>query len=480
MSQSFSPASPAPDRDGDLLQADVLIVGGGMVGLTAGVALASAGFSVIALDRAPLDAQLDAAFDGRVSAIAAGSRRALEGIGLWNHVLAQGHVAEPIRDIRVSDGDSLAFVHYDSRALARDDSRALARDDSRALARDDSRALARDDSRALARDDSRALARDDSRARAETRQEPEPFGHIVENRTIRAALAARAKELPNLTLLAPAELAGVVNGPSHALATLTDGRRIRAALVVAAEGKESALRAARGIAVTRWSYPQTAIVCTIAHERPHGGIAHERFLPVGPFAILPMTDDHDGRHRSSLVWTEKTALAPAYLALNKADFNAEVLRRVGDFLGRVESIGPRWSYPLSLLHAERYTDERLVLIGDAAHAIHPIAGQGLNLGLRDVAALAETLVDAKRLGLDIGFGEVLARYERWRRFDNVLLAGITDGLNRLFSTSFTPLMLARRLGFRAVNRAGPLKTLFMRHAMGLVGELPRLSRGEPL
>lgn len=437
MSQSFS---PAPQPDGDALIADVLIVGGGMVGLTAGVALASAGFSVIALDRAPLDAQLDAAFDGRVSAIAAGSRRALEGSGLWNHVLAQGHVAEPIRDIRVSDGDSLAFVHYDSRAL------------------------------------------NDKKARGASAppSEPEPFGHIVENRTIRAALAARAKELPNLTLLAPAELAGVVNEPSHALASLRDGRRIRAALVVAAEGKESALRAARGIAVTRWSYPQTAIVCTIAHERPHGGIAHERFLPVGPFAILPMTDDHDGRHRSSLVWTEKTALAPAYLALNKADFDAEVVRRVGDFLGRVESIGPRWSYPLSLLHAERYTDERLVLIGDAAHAIHPIAGQGLNLGLRDVAALAETLVDAKRLGLDIGFGEVLAGYERWRRFDNVLLAGITDGLNRLFSTSFTPLVLARRLGFRAVNRAGPLKTFFMRHAMGLVGDLPRLSRGEPL
>lgn len=437
MSEAFA---PAPDRDGELLQADILIVGGGMVGLTAGVAMASAGFSVIALDRAPFAAQLETAFDGRVSAIAAGSRRALEGIGLWNHVLAQGHVAEPIRDIRVSDGDSLAFVHYDSRALADKTTRGASSPPG----------------------------------------EPEPFGHIVENRTLRAALAARAKELPNLILLAPAELAALVNEPSRAIATLADGRRIGASLVVAAEGKESALRAGRGIAVTRWSYPQTAIVCTIAHERPHGGIAHERFLPVGPFAILPMTDDAAGRHRSSLVWTEKTALAPAYLALNAADFNAEVSRRVGDFLGRIDSIGPRWSYPLSLLHAERYSDERLVLIGDAAHAIHPIAGQGLNLGLRDVAALAETLVDAKRLGLDIGFGEVLARYESWRRFDNVLLAGITDGLNRLFSTSFTPLMLARRLGFRAVNRAGPLKTLFMRHAMGLVGDLPRLSRGEPL
>jgi 2-octaprenyl-6-methoxyphenol hydroxylase len=439
MSQSFSspPAAAGAPASSGVLVADVLIVGGGMVGLSAAVALASAGFAVIALERAPATAQLEAGFDGRVSAIAAGSRRALEGIGLWNHLLAQGNVAEPIRDIRVSDGESLAFVHYDSRALARDDSRLPA-------------------------------------------GEPEPFGHIVENRSLRTALAARLAELPNLTLLAPAALASLVNVPSHAVATLTDGRRIHAALVVAAEGKESALRNQRGIAVTRWSYPQTAIVCTIAHERPHGGIAHERFLPAGPFAILPMTDDAQGRHRSSLVWTERTALAPAYLALNAADFDAEMSRRVGDFLGRTQSIGPRWSYPLSLLHAERYTDERLVLIGDAAHAIHPIAGQGLNLGLRDVAALAETLVDAKRLGLDIGFGAVLAGYERWRRFDNVLLAGITDGLNRLFSNSFAPLVLARRLGFRAVNRAGPLKTLFMRHAMGLVGDLPRLSRGEPL
>lgn len=414
------------------LKADILIVGGGMVGLTAAVACAQAGFQVIALDRAPLAGQLDAAFDGRVSAIAAGSRRALEGIGLWNHVLAHGNVAEPIRDIRVSDDDSFAFVHYDSRTLAKKD------------------------------------------------EAPEPFGHIVENRVIRAALAARLAELPNLTLLAPVELAGIVNEPARAVATLSDGRIVHATLVVAAEGKDSALRTQRGIAVTRWSYPQSAIVCTVAHEESHGGIAHERFLPAGPFAILPMTDDVEGRHRSSLVWTERENLASTYLSLNKADFDAEIARRVGGFLGRVESVGPRWSYPLSLLHAERYSDERLVLIGDAAHTIHPIAGQGLNLGLRDVAALAEVLVDAQRLGLDIGFGEVLANYERWRRFDNVLLAGITDGLNKLFSNSHGPLALARRLGFRAVNRAGPLKGFFMKHAMGLVGELPRLSRGEAL
>ncbi|HEY4133809.1 MAG TPA: UbiH/UbiF/VisC/COQ6 family ubiquinone biosynthesis hydroxylase [Alphaproteobacteria bacterium] len=445
---------PAPD-----FEADLLVVGGGMVGMTFAVAAASAGLTVIALEREDPAKLLDAGFDGRVSAIAAGSRRAFEGIGLWNHVLAQGNVAEPIRDIRVSDGDSLAFVHYDSRALARADSFSTILRGSRAQAHD-----------------------------AHHDVEAESFGHIVENRVIRAALAARLKELPAITRLAPAMLADVVNEPACAVARLTDGRRIHARLVVSAEGRDSSLRAARGIAVTRWSYPQTAIVCTIAHERPHGGVAHERFLPVGPFAILPMTDEATRhgvkgagpRHRSSLVWTEKTALASTYLSLNKADFDGEIARRVGDFLGTVESIGPRWSYPLSLLHAERYADERLALIGDAAHAIHPIAGQGLNLGLRDVAALAEVLVDARRLGLDIGFGEVLARYERWRRFDNVLLAGITDGLNRLFSNSFVPFVIGRRLGFRAVNRAGPLKKFFMRHAMGLVGDLPRLSRGEPL
>ncbi len=244
------------------------------------------------------------------------------------------------------------------------------------------------------------------------------------------------------------------------------------------------LRQSRGIAATRWSYAQTAIVCTVTHELAHGGVAHERFFPVGPFAILPMTDGRDEhgavQHRSSLVWVERADLVPTMLKLAAPDFDAEIARRFGDFLGAVRAIGPRWSYPLGLMHAERYTDERLALIGDAAHSIHPLAGQGLNLGIRDVAALAEVLVDARRLGLDIGFGEVLSRYERWRRTDNVALAAVTDGLNRLFSNSFRPLALARDLGLAAVHRMPPLKRFFMRHAMGQVGDLPRLVRGEPL
>ena len=253
------------------------------------------------------------------------------------------------------------------------------------------------------------------------------------------------------------------------------GGAVRARLAVAADGRDSALRREAGIAVTTWRYPQVGIVCTVAHERPHRGIAHERFLPAGPFAILPMTGN-----RSSLVWTERSDLAPAMMALGEAEFGSEVALRFGDFLGRLDVVGPRWSYPLALVHAERYADRRLALVGDAAHAIHPIAGQGLNLGLRDAAALAEALVDDRRLGLDIGAAGALERYQRWRRFDSLVLMAATDGLNRLFSNDIEPLRLARDVGLAAVNRAVPLKRFIMRHAMGTLGRLPRLVRGQPL
>jgi len=255
---------------------------------------------------------------------------------------------------------------------------------------------------------------------------------------------------------------------------------LRAHLVVAAEGRGSPLRAAAGIPVTAWDYPQSGIVCTVAHTEPHGGVAHEHFLPAGPFALLPMTDAADGSPRSSLVWTERRRLVPAMLALDDEAFGAELQRRFGPSLGTLRPAGRRWSYPLSLMHAERYIAHRLALVGDAAHVIHPIAGQGLNLGLRDVAALAETVVEARRLGLDLGDATVLARYQQWRRFDNTVLMIATDGLNRLFSNDLAPLRLARDVGLAAVNRLPPLKRLFMRHAMGLVGDLPRLIRGEAL
>jgi 2-octaprenyl-6-methoxyphenol hydroxylase len=401
------------------MQSELVIVGGGLVGLSLATACAGAGLDVAVIDREEPARLVDAAFDGRTSAIAFGSQRILAGIGLWDDIAPE---AEPIREIRVADGDSPLFLHYDHAEIG-----------------------------------------------------PDPLGHIVENRVLRRALLARAALLPTLRHLAPARVAAAVRKAGGIEVTLEDGGSVRGALLAAAEGKASPLRQAAGIRTVEWRYPQTAIVCTAWHERPHLGIAVEHFLPAGPFAILPMTGD-----RSSIVWTERADLAPRLLALDAAGFHAELARRFGDFLGRIEMVGPRWSYPLSLMHAERYGADRLVLVGDAAHVIHPIAGQGLNLGLRDVAVLAELIVDARRLGLDIGNADILARYERWRRFDTVALAAVTDGLNRLFSNNFPPLAWMRGVGLAAVNRLPPLRRFLMRHAMGLVGRLPRLARGERL
>ncbi len=401
------------------LSTEVLVVGGGMVGMTLAAALAGAGIEVIILDSTAPARQEESAFDGRASAIAWGSAQALAAIGLWPSMAS---AAEPILDIRVSDGPSLLFLEYCHAEVA-----------------------------------------------------DHPLGYIVENRDIRRCLFARLAELSSARLLAPVELARLERHGARVEAELGDGRRIEAMLAVAADGRNSPLREEAGIPVTAWSYPQTGIVATVAHERPHRGIAHERFLPAGPLAFLPMTGK-----RSSIVWTEHGELAPVLLALDEADFTAELERRFGPYLGRLTLAGPRFSYPLALLHAARYVDERLALVGDAAHAIHPIAGQGLNLGLRDVAALAEILVDARRLGLDLGGGELLQRYQRWRRFDTMALMAATDALNRLFSNNVPLLRLARDLGLGLVNELPPLKRLFMRHAMGVVGELPRLIKGEPL
>ncbi|MEE8189640.1 MAG: UbiH/UbiF/VisC/COQ6 family ubiquinone biosynthesis hydroxylase [Kiloniellales bacterium] len=415
------------------IEAEVLISGGGMVGLSLGIALAGAGAEVAVVDRADPEALMAAPHDGRSSAIARGSQQVLAGIGVWAGLEDQ---AEPILDIRVSDGRvgraaSSLFLHYDHC--------------------------------------------DQTGGEAAG-----PLGYIVENRAIRGALHARAAKLERLRLIAPASIEALERGAEGVEAVLGDGRRLRARLAVSAEGKDSPLRQAAGIRVTRWDYPQCGIVCTVGHEKPHHGVAHEHFLPSGPFALLPMTDGADGGHRSSLVWTERRVLVPAMMALSPAGFARELMRRYGDGLGALRQVGGRWSYPLGLMHAERYVDRRLALIGDAAHVIHPISGQGLNLGLRDVAALAEALMDARRLGRDLGSAQVLARYQRWRRFDNSLLMVVTDGLNRLFSNDLAPLRLARDLGLAAVDRLPPLKRVFMRHAMGLVGDLPRLTRGQAL
>ncbi|MEE8499683.1 MAG: FAD-dependent monooxygenase, partial [Kiloniellales bacterium] len=396
------------------------------------IALAGAGVATVVVDAADPAALQAAAYDGRSSAIARGTQQALAALGIWPGMAAQ---AEPILEIRVSDGKlgagaSPFFLHYDHHELGPG--------------------------------------------------QDGPLGYIVENLATRRALAACAARAAKLTLLAPARLGSAERGPAAVSAVLDDGRRIRAQLIVGAEGQASALREAAGIRVTRWDYGQVGIVCTVAHEAPHQGVAHEHFLPSGPFALLPMTPGPEGGPRSSLVWTERRALAPAMMALSDADFAAELERRFGAGLGRLRQAGGRWSYPLGLMLAESCVAARLALVGDAAHVIHPIAGQGLNLGLRDVAALAETLVDARRLGLDLGAAEALARYQGWRRLDGAPLAVATDGLNRLFSNDFGPLRLVRDLGLAAVDRAPPLKRFFMRHAMGLVGDLPRLVRGEAL
>jgi 2-octaprenyl-6-methoxyphenol hydroxylase len=413
-------------------ETEVLIVGGGLVGTTLAAALAEGGIETLAIDRQPPETVTGAAFDGRSSAIARGSQSVFSGLGLWDSFAA---AAQPILDIRVSDGKvgggvSGLFLHYDHREQGGEDA--------------------------------------------------PPMGHIVENRALRRGLAEAAPRR-KLTVWAPAELESLERGPSGVSAKLGDGRLIRARLAISAEGRNSRLRQEAGIKTVGWSYPQVGIVGTVAHEEPHHGLAHEHFLPAGPFAVLPMVDDEEGVHRSSLVWTERKDIAPAMIELDEEAFNGELQRRFGDSLGRLSLYGSRrWAYPLSMQQAERYIDERLALVGDAAHVIHPIAGQGLNLGLRDVAALAECLVDSHRLGIDPGDALALERYQRWRRFDNFTLMAVTDGLNRLYSNDLPPVRLARDLGMAAVHRVPALKRFFMGHAMGLVGELPRLIRGEAL
>ena len=401
------------------IDADVLIVGGGLVGGTLGCLLAGQGISTVIVDRAKPSDQLDPEYDGRASAIALGTQRVLSGAGLWDDL--QGGCS-PIDDIRVSDGDSMMFLHYDHRDL-----------------------------------------------------DIRPFGYMVENRHLRVALAKRFAALQDLTLMAPGQIESLERTANGIEASLDSGQQVCARLVIGADGRASQTREDAGIDVTKWSYNQSGIVCTVHHERSHEHIAHERFLPAGPFAILPLKG-----HRSCIVWTERKDLAPAMMDLNGEDFAAELTRRFGTFLGDIEVTGPRWCYPLSLQFARKVVDDRLVLVGDAAHAMHPIAGQGLNMGLRDAAAMAEVLCDAHRLGRDLGSGAVLARYERWRRFDNTMMLAMTDLLNRLFSNDIAPVRTARDMGLAIVNRIPPLKRFFMRHAMGLVGDLPKLMRGEPL
>ncbi|HEY5337748.1 MAG TPA: FAD-dependent monooxygenase [Rhizomicrobium sp.] len=400
---------------------DVIVGGGGMVGLTLALALAQGGLKVAVADPVPPTTLLDAGFDGRVSALSYSTLRMFEALDVWP--LLQDK-AQPIKDILVTDAalggaPSPFSLHFDSEEIGR------------------------------------------------------PMGAIAENRHIRGALFAALEAQPNITLIAPAALTALEETFGAIVASLSNGDTMRAQLAVAADGRDSPMRNEMGLGVIGWSYPQWGIVATVEHEKPHDGVAYEHFLPAGPFAILPMTGN-----RSSLVWTERDDLAPAMIKLPEDEFNAEIARRFGSHLGATKAAGPRWSYPLKFHLARAYVKPRFALAGDAAHGIHPIAGQGLNLGLKDAAALAETVLDAARLGLDIGALDVLKRYERWRRFDSLTLAAATDGLNRLFSNDVAPLRLARDLGLGVVDGIAPLRKFFMRHAGGDIGKLPRLLRGE--
>jgi 2-octaprenyl-6-methoxyphenol hydroxylase len=396
---------------------DVCIVGAGPVGGALACRLATSGVNVAIVDRAALPPMEHPDFDGRAYAIAAGSRRLLVEAGLWDALpLPSG----PIEQIRVSDGvigrpASRLHLHFDV---------------------------------------------------AEVDEPGGALGWMVEARSLRVAINTRLDALPNVDVFAPAD-AQVTRGAEAAQVRLSTGETFTARLVVAAEGRDSPLRRQAGIPVQRWPYHQSGIVCAIAHELPHNQTALEHFLPAGPFAQLPMAPSDTEANLSAIVWSERTADAPRYMALNNEAFGAEVARRLGSHLGAIRPVGRRWVYPLSAMYVHRVVAQRLALVGDAAHGIHPIAGQGLNLGLRDAIALGDLLVAAHAANQDLGAPALLDRYQRNRRVDVISMLIATDGLDRLFSTNFAPIRLARDLGIAAVHRMPRLKRAFMRQAMGL-------------
>ncbi|MGK6318664.1 FAD-dependent monooxygenase [Sphingomonas sp. DT-204] len=400
-------------------RADVLILGGGLVGSALGIALDAHGLSSIIVDPADPAAVLAADFDGRASAIASAPMRMLEAIGVGGRLAGFGC---PIGHIRVSDGLAPGGLDF------------------------------------VPEKDEGAL------------------GVMFENRRLRAALMAAADAAPRLDLRMKTRAAQVTRDAHGVRATLSDGSEVAAPLLVGAEGRNSPTRDTAGLKVARWSYDHAALVTSLHHERSHGNIAFEIFYPEGPFAILPLVDDEHG-HRSAIVWSVRRDAAPGMLKLSDRGFLAECEKKMGGVLGGLSLLTGRFSHPLGFHHAARITAERLALVGDAAHGIHPIAGQGVNVGFRDVAALVEVLVDGKRLGLDLGDAQLLARYERWRSLDTFMVAAATDGLTRLFGIPGRTASAVRRLGLSAVQALPPLKERFMAEARGESGEVPKLLQG---
>ena len=403
--------------------ADIVIAGGGLNGTSLALALASAGLSVALIDPQPVSTRASTDFDGRGYALSIASMRVLKALGVWQKIADQ---SQPILDIKVTDGRAgegpsplmLAFDHAEI--------------------------------------------------------EEGPMGHMIEDRRLRPALldAVSNAGIAELNEVSVVDQSPDANGMT---VTLSDGRTLRTRLLVGCDGKTSSVAHRAGIKRTGWQYNQTALVCAVEHEKPHNGTAHQFFMPAGPLAILPIVGN-----RSSIVWTEETERAAAIQAMDDEAY-LDVLRpRFGSFLGEIALAGKRFSYPLGLSIAQDFVGERVALVGDAAHAVHPIAGQGLNAGLKDVAALAEVLADAARRGEDIGRLDVLERYRQWRRFDVMTLAVATDGFNHLFSNDNSLLRTVRDLGLGAANALPGLRRGLIREAAGLTGDLPRLAKGQPL
>jgi 2-octaprenyl-6-methoxyphenol hydroxylase len=403
---------------------DVMIAGGGFVGMTLALALVQAapkGFRVALIDAAP---PAKDRVDARASALSAASKALLSVLGVWPDLADN---AQPIASIEVTDSSLDAarrphFLGFDEELKAGDAGAVM-----------------------------------------------------IENEELLRALGCAVERTPGLEIIAPDSVTAFAAAPAAIEARLASGGALAAKLLVAADGKRSRLREQAGIKCVSWSYPQLGIVTTVQHERPHHGKAVQHFLPGGPFALLPLNGD-----RCSIVWSEDKATGEAIMAADETIFLTELSKRFGPQLGNIALAGPRQSFPLEFQVARSFIGERLALVGDAAHAVHPLAGQGLNIGFRDVAALTEIVVEGARLGLDIGAATLLERYERWRRFDSAFSATVMDGLNRLFSNDNAPLRVLRDLGLGIVDNAPWLKQALVREAAGASGTVPRLLRGQPV
>jgi 2-octaprenyl-6-methoxyphenol hydroxylase len=400
---------------------DIVIVGGGLNGTALALAFAQVGFDSTVVDALPVDTRKDVAFDGRGYALALTSQRMLNVLGVWDGIRGE---SEPILDIKVSDGRpgegaSPYFLHFDHHEI-----------------------------------------------------EEGPMGHMIEDRFLRRALLDRVADTDRVTHLSGVKVTAHSVETGGVTVTLDDGRELRGRMLVGCDGRQSQVAQRSGIRRTGWQYSQSSLVCAVEHELPHNGCAHQLFMPSGPLAILPLPGN-----RSSIVWTESSARADAIHDLSDAEYLACLRPCFGEFLGDVQLAGGRFKYPLGLSLAQSFVSDRVALVGDAAHGIHPLAGQGLNLGLRDVAALAEVLADAARRGQDIGSSNALQPYEQWRRFDTAALAVATDGINRVFSNDNPLLRAARDLALGAVNAAPAARRSMIRQAAGLTGDLPKLMQG---